>query len=541
MRKNVFNFQPNINMGGRNMSRRGLGLLSLLLVALLTMAACSSDKTDVSQEKEKEKEITEQTLKVAMQGIPPALDTHITGSYMTMEIARPVYEPLVAFNSKFEPQPMLAEKWEVSDDQKTYTFHLRQGIKFHNGKEMKAEDVVASMTRWKKLNATAERILGPGTFEAKDDYTIVFTLEKPSFLTLNILSSPAQFPGIMPKEIVEGAGEGAVTEFIGTGPYKVKEYVSDQFVHLEKFADYQAREEAADGLAGKKEALINEIKLDFVGDASTRVSSVITGEYHIVKSLPFDNFDQLDGDENVTTYTHEAGADFIVFNKKQGIFSNQKARQAILAGLDLNALSIGIYSEERFFDLNHSLSIPEQVNWYSDAGKELYNQNNQEKAKELLAEAGYNGEKITIVASNIESHRFTGIGLQQQLEGLGMNVELETYEFATLLEYRNDPSNWDLYIVDLATEPVPTNYLFFNPSWAGWTDSPEIQEILAGIQNAKDQQEATKLAEELQSAFYDYVPVIKPSNRQVFNATTSNVSGYQFFNSGLIPWNISLK
>ncbi len=540
-------------LGGETMVKR-IHLFLLLVVLSIGLFACSSgevDSTDdtgtdeaesVTDENNEEATVNEDaTLKVALQSIPPALDPHITGSTMTMELARPVFESLVAFDSNFEPQPVLAESWDVSDDQKTFTFHLREGVTFHNGKEMTSADVVASMNRWKELNATATRVLGPGEFEAVDDYTVVLTLEDSNFVTFNILALPAQFAAIMPEEIVGGAGSGAVEEYIGTGPFKVSEYVSDQYLHLAKFDDYQSLTDAADGLAGKKEALVSNIEIDFVSDDSTRVSSMVTGEYHIGRGLPYDNFDQLEADANVETHIHEGGTDFIVFNKEEGFFSNQTARQAILAGLDKVALSLGTYSDERFFDMNHSLSLQEQVNWYSDAGAELYNQNDPEKAAQLLEEAGYNGEEITIIASNIQTHHNTAIGLQAQLEGLGMNVKLETYEFATILEYRNDPSNWDIFIVDLATESIPTTYLFYNPTWAGWTDSEEIQDLLDGIQTASNQEEATALAADLQAAFYEYVPVIKPSNRQLFNATNTSINGYDFFSNGMILWNVSVE
>ena len=172
----------------------------LVIVLALSLMACSSGEVDTSPDEtgtategtvEGATVNEDATLKVALQSIPPALDPHITGSTMTMELARPVFESLVAFNSRFEPQPVLAESWEISDDQKTFTFKLRQGVKFHNGNEMTAADVVASMNRWKELNATATRILGEGEFTAEDDYTVVLTLENPNFVTFNILALPA--------------------------------------------------------------------------------------------------------------------------------------------------------------------------------------------------------------------------------------------------------------------------------------------------------------------------------------------------------------
>lgn len=513
-------------------------LLMFSTFLLLMLVACTSDTS--SEEDNQEKAQGDEELKVALQGIPPSLDPHITGSTMTIEISRPIFETLVSYDSNHEPQPMLAESWEISEDQKEIHFKLREGVTFHNGKEMTAEDVVASMNRWSELHATSARILGEFTFESVDEYEVVMKLEEPSFVALNILAIPPQFPAIMPKEVVEGAEATGVTEYIGTGPFKMIEYVSDQFIEYEKFDEYTFAEGEQDGLAGKKEALVDTLRIDFVMDDSTRVSSLLTGEYQIANALPYDNFDQLEGDEEIEVNKYEAGTDYIVFNKKQGIFSNQAARQGVLAGLDNVSLSIGVYSGEEFFDLNPSLSLEEQVNWYNKEGAELYNQNDPEKSKKLLEESGYNGEEITILTSDVFTHHNTAIGLQQQLESLGMKAHIESFEFATALEYRNDPANWDIYIVDLGTETLPINYLFFNPDWAGWTDSPEIQEAVNAIKYAEDQEAATTAAVDLQKAFYDYVPVLKPSNRTVLNATR-DVDGLTNFANANNFWGISYK
>src|SRR5699024_8949383 len=311
-------------------------------------------------------------------------------------------------------------------------------------------------------------------------------------------------------------------------------------IEYEQYDDYQSVEGEQDGLAGEKVAQVNSVFVDFVSDDSTRVSSLKTGEYHIANTLPYDNYEELDSDESIETYTFEAGTDYIVFNKKQGTFESKEARQAVLAGIDNAALSDGVYSSDNFYKLNPSLSLEEQVNWYNEAGADKYNENNQGKAERLLAESGYDGEEITILTSDSSSHHNTAIGLQQQLEGLGIQAEIDSYEFATALDYREDPDNWDIYIVDLGTETLPINYLFFNPDWAGWTDSQEISDAVNGIKNAEDQEAATEAAEDLQVAFYDYVPVLKQSNRQVLEAT-NGIDELHNFANGNIYWGVSVE
>ena len=125
---------------------------------------------------------------------------------------------------------MLAESYEVSDDGMVYTFKLRQGVKFHNGEEMKADDVVASMNRWLELSAKANTLIGGSVFEEVDDYTVKMTANQASSDIIMILASPIQFAAIYPKEVVESASEEGIKEYIGTGPYKLAEWKQDQYV-----------------------------------------------------------------------------------------------------------------------------------------------------------------------------------------------------------------------------------------------------------------------------------------------------------------------
>jgi|SRR5690625_293093 len=512
-------------------------ILSVLLIFVLV--ACNSNDETTNEEADGE---NESVLDVALQSVPPALDPHMSTSTMTAEMSRNVYEPLVTIDENYEVQPMIAESWEVNDDYTVYTFHLRDEANFHNEKELTSEDVVASLERWLSINQKAAVSLGENTeITAIDDGTVEITHENTNFLTLEVLAMPSQFGGIMPKETVESAGTNPVEEYIGTGPYKVVEYVSDQHLILEKHNEYVPREEEPSGLAGAKNALIDTINFSFVSDESTRLSGLIAGEYDIVRNLPYDNFAQLESDPAVEPQLSEGGSDIIIFNKKEGIFTDQKARQALQAGLDLEALSIGTYGDNQFFTLNSSLSMEEQVNWYTEAGSEYYNQNDEGLYKQLLDESEYDGETVRILASNNITHYNIAITLQQELESLGMNTDLETYDFATVLDYRQDPAIWDILISDLPTEANPTliNYLDSDFEYVGWSDNEKIDEIIEKIRSASSYEEANHYVDELQEAYYDYVPVIKPSNRFLVAGVSKDLNNYYDFSNGTVLWNIS--
>src|SRR5699024_3300326 len=125
-----------------------------------------------------------------------------------------------------------------SDDGEVYTFNLRVGVLFHNGEEMTSEDVVASMERWVDSNSSVDLIYDGSSWEAVDDYTVELHLEKAKTGVLDTLVPVLQAPAIMPKEVIESADAAGITEYVGTGPFKMEEYLTDQYIHLAKFDDY---------------------------------------------------------------------------------------------------------------------------------------------------------------------------------------------------------------------------------------------------------------------------------------------------------------
>ena len=152
----------------------------------------------------------ETKLKVALTAQPPTLDPPLTVSQAALDVAQNFFETLYTQDGNFKPTPMLAKSCEISDDRRTYTFRLREGVLFHNGKEMDADDVAASMNYWLEKSARAKNLLGGSKFEAKDRYTVVLTLQNPSGDVLSLMSAQANFPAIRPRDVIERATEKGV-------------------------------------------------------------------------------------------------------------------------------------------------------------------------------------------------------------------------------------------------------------------------------------------------------------------------------------------
>lgn len=478
-------------------------------------------------------------MRVAINAQPPTLDSHMSTSTATRDVARHIYEGLVTINSKYQVVPMLAESFEQSADGKTYTFKLRKGVKFHNGKEMTADDVMASIDRWRDKVAEAKKIFTDAKVEAKDAGTIVVQLPTPSIGFLSSLTQ-SQFM-IMPREVMAAADAKGVKEYIGTGPFKYVDWKQDQYIHLTKYSDYSASSLPADGPSGKKEALVDNLYLDIVLDGATRLAGVQTGQYQIALSLPSDSYQQVKSDKNLQPQVTLNAIFAVVFNKKQGLFANPKMREAVNAALDADSIMRAAFAEPEFYRVNPSYMFKEQADWYSEAGKENFNKKDIAKAKRLLTEAGYKGEEIRLLSTRDYSYYYNGsVVIKEQLEKIGMKVKLDIFDWPTVTSMRDDPAKWDLLMAGSSPVTNPSQLLMLSPSWAGWTNDAKIEAGLKNIASSVTVADAKKIWNDVQAQVWSYLPAVKFGDGYLLAATSKKVEGYQFVN-GPIFWNTKVK
>ncbi|KAB2338595.1 ABC transporter substrate-binding protein [Cytobacillus depressus] len=518
--------------------------LLLLLTFSIALIGCTSDKSVSDSSHVENKGAVNKKggeLNFAYHAQPATLDPHFTTADATRDIAHHIFEPLLTLDTSLEIQPMLAETFEVSEDRKTITFHLRQNIKFHNGQELTADDVVASMNRWQEKSSQAKIYLEGTTYEAIDPHTVAAHFVNPTSLDLFVLADMTQFAAIMPQSIVEKAGSDEITEYIGTGPYQFKEWRQDHSIHLSRFDDYQSRSEKADGLAGQKNAYVDDIYFHLIKDPSIRVAGLQSGEYHIASDISPDNAQTMLNNNNIKNAIDASAFTTMVFNKKAGVFANQKIRQAANAAINVEDMLTSAYVSDEFYLKDHALVKKEQTGWYTDVGGDVYNTYDPELAKQLLAEAGYNGEEVVILTSREYTNYYNmSVVVQQQLEAVGMNVKLAVSDWATVLANREDENKFDIFFTSFTVRPIPIQYLFLNPEWLGWTDSEEIKSVVNDILYAESIEEAQKFSPELHRAFWDYLPIIKPGNNTLITSMRKDVDGFQFISNPIL-WNVSLN
>jgi len=479
---------------------------------------------------------------VAMDAQPPTLDPQISTTTATKEVARHIFETLFVLDPSYQVQPMLAESYDKSADGLTYTIHLRKGVKFHNGKEMTADDVVASMNRWLTKSTRASNSLGKATFTKKDPYTVELKLEKPTIGVMDVLASTNQFAAIMPKEVIDNAPEDGVKEIIGTGPFKYVEWKQDQYIKLTKYKDYQPVDAPSNGLAGKKEALVDNIIFDIVKDGSTRLAGISTGQYQFAYQIPYDNYDQIKNSPDVKPFVNLYGGVAFVFNKKEGPFVNEKMRQAVNLGIDNDKILLGAMGNKEFYRLDPGLMYKEQKKWYTDAGKESYNQHNTEKAKELIKESGYKGQVIRILTTRDYEYSYnSAVVMKQQLEDIGLKVKIDVVDWATLTEKRTNPSVWDAFITGFSPVSLPIQTLPLDPGYPGWPVDDKLQSYTEAIRTASSDEEALNKWKEMQAyCWNEYVPYIKIGDFFTLNAYRSKeLKGMGYF-EGIILWNTKL-
>lgn len=476
-------------------------------------------------------------LNVAYDSQPNSLDAQMSTTLFTRELSRTFFETLVTLNGDYQPVPYLAESIDVSDDRKTFTFNLRQGVKFHNGKEMTSEDVVASMNRWTEVNSRGRRFFEGSTFEATGDYTVVLTMPEAKVDTLHVLAS-WNTAVIVPKEVIEASDETGMSEFIGTGPFKFVEWKQDQYVHVTKNEDYQPLDTPASGFTGKKEALVDDIYFQFVSDTATRGAGLQSGQYDIAMRLSTDDFERFNSDPRLGIAKSYIGYLMMNYNNKQGVFADLKMRQAVNTAVNIEEILLGAYAHPEFYEMSSSYNMKDQADWYTEAGAEHYNQNDPEKAKALLEEAGYSGEEITLLTPRVPYLQNAAIIIKAQLEGIGMKAKVDTFDFATYAQKRLDASNWDITIQPFSLNPIPTQWIFFNPGTWGWTDDEELLSIVDKMQNSSVE-EAKELWPSAQERAWEYLPITKIGDTYSYSVyNTDEVEGFTTFDQGIF-WNVS--
>ena len=319
-----------------------------------------------------------------------------------------------------------------------------------------------------------------------------------------------------------------LTQFIGTGPYMFKERKPDQYVQLVRFDGYSARSEPASGYAGKREALLDELRFVPVPNANTRVEGSLSGQYHFADLLPVESYARLESAPNVKpVLTAPFGFPYLVLNTKQGPLANLALRQAVQAALN-NADMLGAgFGDPKFYsaDANH---YAKNTPFYSTAGTENYGKGDAKKAAALVAAAKYDGTPIKILTSQqYDFHYRMALVMAENLKAAGFKVDMQVVDWSTLIQRRNDPALWDIYITHSAVLPEPTlTPPQLGDGAPGWWSSPAKDAALAAFNAEADPKKRGALWGNVQQVVFTEVPYIRVGNFNSVTARSAKLDGY---------------
>lgn len=482
------------------------------------------------------------TLRHAHIGEPPTLDLHWTTATITQDIGNHIYEGLFALNASYEPQPLLVERWSVSPSRLVFTFHLRQGVTFHHGREMTAEDVVASLTRWGRLTARGRELFRDLTsLSAPDRHTVEMRLREPNVLVPLMLGMPGQGAVVYPREVIEEAGTGMIRRFIGTGPYRFVEHLPDRHIRLDRFDQYKPVAAAASGMAGRREALLDTILFIPVPDPAVRVAGVIRGDYHFADTVPHDEYPRLRAIRGVVPFViRVAQWHGFIFNHRSPLMRDKRIRQAFLAALDMEAIMRGVYGPREFWRMDPGLMPKEHPLW-TDAGKEFYNQKNPDRARKLLADAGYQGQPIRWLATTeIMPHFISANIAKPQLERVGFVIDLQVTDWATVVARRARPELYEIHTTRFGFVPDPTQLLVMLPTWPGWYENRDMQGMMALLRRHVDPQVRKDIWGRAQRLFYEDAGSVKLGDWFLLQLLREEVKGFTGV-PGTYHWNVWLE
>ncbi|GGB01914.1 peptide ABC transporter substrate-binding protein [Brucella endophytica] len=479
-------------------------------------------------------------INVATIGEPPTLDAMASTADLVGIVSQHIFETLYTFDKNWNVTPLLAAGLpEITPDGKTYTIKLRTGVKFHDGTDMDAADVVASLKRWTEVASRGKQTASMITsIEAVDPATVKITLNAPYAPLVSLLAFNNAAAIILPSE----KQQNPMTDPVGTGPYKLKERKADQYIQLVRYDGYKSPEGEENGYGGARHQYLDEIRFVPVPDPNTRVEGAISGQFDYVDSLPVEAFERLKGQNAAEPVILKPfGWPVFVMNMAMGITKNQDIRLAIRDALSMEDMMAAAFGSPDFYSLDPSM-YPDGYVWKTDAGtKGAYNVADPEKAAERAKKAGYNGEPIRILTSRqYEFHYKMAQVAAEYLKAAGFKVDMQVVDWATLTQRRADPKLWDIYISHSPFLPEPALIGAMSTSAPGNWDTPARKAAVDAFNAEVDPKKRVALWAEVQKVIYAEVPIIKIGD---FNALSAKSPKLEGFTPAPWPyfWNVSLK
>lgn len=457
-------------------------------------------------------------LKVVMHSGLRITDPIITTAYIARNHGYMIYDTLFATDERFEIKPQMVKDYAVSDDKLTYTFTLRDGLKFHDGAPVTAEDCIASIQRWGKRDGMGQKLMEyTAALKAVDDRTFALTLKQPYGLVLASLGKPSSnVPFIMPRRIAETPADRNVPEEIGSGPFR---FVKAEFqpglkAVYEKNPDYVPRAEPPSWLAGGKVVKLDRVEWINIPDYQTAVNALINGEIDYIEQPPHDFLPILKDAKGVVinNYNPLGFSGMVRMNWLNPPFDNPKIRQAVMLALTQQDYLDAQIGNPDYMQLCMALFVCGTPN-ATEAGAP---KTDLARAKQLLKEGGYDGRPVVIMQpTDLAIVAPLGPVTAQALRAIGMKVDLQSMDWQTLVGRRAkqdpvDQGGWNIFHTTWVNADmlnpianVGVNGKGRTGGWFGWAEDKEIEAMRDAYARETDPAKQKQIAADVQKRAFE--------------------------------------
>jgi peptide/nickel transport system substrate-binding protein len=464
--------------------------------------------------------MAQSTLRVVMHSDLKIVDPIWTTAYITRNHGYMIYDTLFAMDANGDIKPQMVDKWSVSADNLVWTFTLRDGLMFHDDKPVTSDDVIASIKRWSAKDSLGQKLNSfVKDMKAVDAKTFQIQLSSPTGLVLLALGKPSSnVPFTMPKRIAETSPNEQIKEYIGSGPFvfKTDEWKPGDRAVYTKFAKYQPRSEPPSGMAGGKVAKVDRIEWRVMPDGQTAVNALRAGEVDIIEDTASDLLPVVSKDPNVKMLNQNPlGNQYVFrFNTLHKPFDNPKVRQALFYAFNQEDFLKGVHGDPQYYKVCKALFIC-GTPLASEAGMADKLESNFRKAREILAEAKYDGTPIVLMHST-DLQVLTNLApvAKSLMERAGFKVDMQSMDWQSVVARRakKDPPNaggWHGFLTSWVAADVlnPVGTAFLNSSCDkalfGWPCDEQMEKFRDDFARATDTAAQKKIAEQVQLRYLE--------------------------------------
>jgi peptide/nickel transport system substrate-binding protein len=457
----------------------------------------------------------ETVLKAVMHSDLKIVDPIWTTAYITRNHGYNIYDTLFAMDETGAIRPQMVDSWKVSDDGLTYSFTLREGLVFHDGQPVTAEDAVASIKRWGSRDTMGVLMMSyVDRLEAKDGRTFELHLKKPYGLVLLSLGKPSSnVPFVMPKRVAETPGTEQITDYTGSGPFVFRKdlWKPGAIAVYEKFKGYKPRSEPPSWGAGGKVVKVDRVEWISMPDHQTAVNALISGEIDLMEAPPHDLLPVLEAEASVQLFDwNTLGNQYMFrFNSLHPPFNNPKIRRAALEALNQEDFLKAVIGDPRYYKTCAAMFVC-GTTFATDKGGEVMLKSDFERSKQLLKEAGYDGTPVLLMHSTdlVVLANLAPVA-KQLLEKGGFKVDMVSMDWQSLVARRakkEKPSEggWSAFMTSWVAADIlnPISTAGLNATgdkgWFGWFDDPKLEAMKRAFAEETDLAKQKKIAEEIQ-------------------------------------------